>query len=155
MVCRCREKGLEVAQQGVFEHLDQVPDESLGGIFAAQLIEHLDHGALVRLIALAFRKLHAGGLLVLETINPASLFVFAHSLYLDPTHRRPYHPRALDFLCRNLGFTRVSLEFLSPVEEDWKIPPLEAPGAARFNAAIDRLNNILYGPQDFAVIAHK
>ncbi len=155
MVNRCREKGLDVAEQGVFEYLDGIADETVGGIFAAQLIEHLDHDGLLRLMTLAFLKLQPGGLLVLETINPASLFVFAHSLYLDPTHRRPYHPRTLDFLCRNLGFTRVSLEFLSPVEEEWKIPPLEAPGATRFNAALERLNNILYGPQDFAVIAYK
>ncbi len=155
MVRRCREKGLEVAEKSLFEYLGETPDESFGGIFAAQLIEHLDHEALVRLIALAFRKLQPGGLLVLETINPASLFVFAHSLYLDPTHRRPYHPQTLDFLCRSLGFTRVSLEFLSPVEENWKIPPLDAPDASRFNAAMERLNNVLYGPQDFAVIAYK
>jgi len=155
MVSRCREKGLDVVEKGMFEYLDGVPDQSVGGIFAAQLIEHLDHEALLRLMAAAFIKLQPGGLLVLETVNPASLFVFAHSLYLDPTHRRPYHPQALDFLCRNFGFTRVSIEFLSPVEEEWKIPPVEAPGAARFNASLDRLNSLLYGWQDFAVIAHK
>ncbi len=155
MVGRCREKGLDVAEKDVFDYLDGIPDESVGGIFAAQLIEHLDHEAALRLVALCFQKLRPGGLLVVETINPASLFVFAHSLYLDPTHRRPYHPQTLQFLCRNLGFTRVSLEFFSPVEEEWKIPPLDGPGAARFNASIERLNNLLYGCQDFAVIAYK
>jgi len=155
MVGRCREKGLDVAEKGVFEYLGGIRDESVGGIFAAQLIEHLDHEALLRLMALAFLKLRPGGLFVLETVNPASLFVFAHSLYLDPTHGRPYHPQTLEFLSRNLGFTRVSLEFFSPVEEEWRIPPLDAPGTARFNASVERLNNLLYGCQDFAVIAHK
>lgn len=154
MVARCQEKGLDIHSADLFDHLQNLQDESLGGIFAAQVIEHMNYQAALRLISLAYLKMKVGGVLLIETINPASLFVFAHSLHLDPTHVQPYHPLTLEFLCRNFGFSRTETVFSSPVEESWRLPAL-SPDHATFNAAIDRLNNLLYGPQDYAVIAHK
>ncbi|HEY3130476.1 MAG TPA: methyltransferase domain-containing protein [Acidobacteriota bacterium] len=150
----CHEKGLKVAGADLFDHLESHQDESLGGIFGAQFIEHLNYGAVSRLLALASRKLHTGGVLVLETVNPASLFVFAHSLYLDPTHVRPYHPLCLEFLCRNLGFARTEVVYGSPVDEARKLRPLSG-GSEEFNRALQYVNDLLYGPQDYAVIAYK
>ena len=37
----CQEKGLDVVQQDLFAFLESTPDESLGGIFSSQVIEHL------------------------------------------------------------------------------------------------------------------
>ncbi len=34
-------------------------------------------------------KVRDGGMLVVETVNPQSLYTFAHSFYLDPTHSQP------------------------------------------------------------------
>jgi len=155
MVDRCLEKGLSVAAADLFDHLEGLEDESLGGIFAAQLIEHFHCDPVFRLIALASVKLKTGGVLVLETVNPASLFVFAHSLYLDPTHARPYHPLSLKFICENLGFPRTEVVFGSPVEEDWKLPPLPGDSNAALSRALQRVNDLLYGPQDYALVAYK
>ena len=49
MVQHCRAKGLPVQQADIFDHLEAIQEESLGGIFAAQLIEHLSAPDLVRL----------------------------------------------------------------------------------------------------------
>ena len=56
-----------------------------------------------------------GGKVVIETVNPQSLYVFARSFYLDPTHVRPVHPAYLEFLFREAGFAEVEI--------DWRNPP--------------------------------
>ena len=75
MVLLCREKGLEVAQEDLFSYLESIPEESLDGMFCAQVIEHLTTAQQVRLISFARRKLAPGSPLVIETINPECLFV--------------------------------------------------------------------------------
>ena len=48
----------------------RLPDDTLGGIFCAQVIEHLPPEALVALVRLAHRKLRPGGVLLCETPEP-------------------------------------------------------------------------------------
>src|SRR6188472_231332 len=72
MVAFARGAGLDVVQADAVAYLEGLDDGSLGGVFAAQLVEHLPPAALLRLLQLAARKLRPGGLLVAETINPLS-----------------------------------------------------------------------------------
>ena len=72
MVAYARGEGLDVEQADLVEHLEGLPDGSLGGIFMGQVVEHLPPGVLVRALELAAAKLRGGGLLVAETINPVS-----------------------------------------------------------------------------------
>jgi O-antigen chain-terminating methyltransferase len=70
MILLCREKGLDVSAEDAFAYLGALPDDSLGGIFAAQVIEHLHP---LRIIEHAARpKLPVAEVdeLVLETPNP-------------------------------------------------------------------------------------
>ena len=69
-----------------------------------QVIEHLTAQDAMDLVALAARKVRPGGKVIIETVNPQSLYVFARSFYLDPTHVRPVHPAYLEFLFREAGF---------------------------------------------------
>ena len=64
MVAFARGEGLDVEQTGAVEYLESIEDASLGGIFAAQVVEHLPPPVLVRLLELAAVKLRPGGLLV-------------------------------------------------------------------------------------------
>ena len=52
----CREKALDVVQQDLFSYLESVPDESLGGLFSAQVIEHLAASDQLRFVSLAYRR---------------------------------------------------------------------------------------------------
>jgi SAM-dependent methyltransferase len=157
MILLCREKGLDVVIENGFAHLGALPDESLGGIFASQVIEHLHPARLIELTHLCYRKLAPGGVLAFETPNPKCLMVFADSFYKDPSHVQPVHPDTMQFLFEATGFHRVELMFLSPVDPSMRIPFLQGPGAhiERFNQGIERLNSLLFGFQDFAVIGRK
>jgi SAM-dependent methyltransferase len=157
MVLLCREKGLDVAREDAFSYLAACADDSVGGIFSAQFIEHLQPPRIVELVKLAYRKLAPGGCLVLETPNPACLMVFADSFYRDFSHVQPLHPDTMKFLLTATGFRDVEVKTLAPVDPSMRVPPLqpEDPTLASFNQGIERLNALLFGFQDYAVIGRK
>ena len=160
MVLYCQEKGLDVVREDAYTYLESLPDESLGGLFAAQLVEHLEPTRIIELVNLCQRKLQPGGVLIFETPNPACLTVFARSFYMDFSHIRPIHPEAMKFLFESAGFQNLQVKFSSPVEPSMRIPPLsgiaaDAQVTEEFNRGIERLNELLYGFQDYAVIGRK
>jgi ATP synthase F1 delta subunit len=56
MVEVCRARGLDVAEGDVVSYLESLPDASLGGLFAAQVVEHLQPGYLLRFLELVIGK---------------------------------------------------------------------------------------------------
>ena len=105
MVAYARGEGLDVEQADALAALDALEDAALGGIFAAQLLEHLPPAALVRLLELAAAKLRPGGVLVAETINPLSPLAL-RNYFADLTHAQPLVPETLELLARQAGFAR-------------------------------------------------
>jgi SAM-dependent methyltransferase len=149
MVAYARGEGVDVEQADVLEHLDGLPDGSLGAVFAGQVVEHLPPGALQRLLELTARKLRAGGLLVAETINPLSPLAL-RNYFADLTHAQPLVPETLALLARQAGFRSVETRFLNEPAERLAIP--EDPVLAE-NAR--RLNDLLFCPLDYAILARK
>ena len=156
MVAEARAAGLDVTAGDGIAHLRSLPEGSLGSIIAVHVAEHLPLHALVDLLELAATRLRPGGILVAETPNPASLVVLGNSYILDPTHVWPLHPSLLTFLCERAGFRDVELRFHSPAEA-YHLPRLDVPEgadwAAPVNEAVDRLNDVLFGPQEYAAVA--
>jgi SAM-dependent methyltransferase len=156
MVEICRERGLDCRKGNILEVLAEWQDNDLGGIFSSQVIEHLSPHHLKKLVELAFCKLTPGGHLVLETINPASVFALVQIYFLDLTHQKPIHPQTLKFLMESSGFEEVKIEYSSPLEEE-QLQTL--PGADErdsiLNRNIDRLNELLYAPPNYAAIGLK
>jgi len=151
----CHEKGLQVVQTDLFAFLEASADESAGGIFAAQVIEHLPVERQLRLVDLCFQKLRPGAPLILETINPECLLALARNFYLDPTHVRPVHPELLRFALETSGFCNVQVEFSGPVEGKYLESPSWHTDASQqeMTDAIMNLNHFAFGFQDYAVIA--
>jgi SAM-dependent methyltransferase len=149
MVAEAVERGVDVACDDAIAYLRSVPERSLGAVVAIQVLEHLPFGMVVRLVDLVRSRLRPGGVFIAETPNPASLVVLGNSYILDPTHVRPLHPSLAAFLCENAGFRDVRLLFWAPAE-DYQLGPVADP---EVNAAFDKLNRVLFGPQDYAVVA--
>jgi 2-polyprenyl-3-methyl-5-hydroxy-6-metoxy-1,4-benzoquinol methylase len=155
-VASARTKGLDAELGDALEALAATEAASLGGLVLIQVVEHLTPQQLVELVALAAEKLRPGGALVAETVNPASLYVYGHALYLDPTHTTPVHPAYLRFLCEEAGFRSVEVQHRShpPAEEHLQLVDGGDPALVEgVNRTITRLNELLYGPQDYAVVA--
>jgi SAM-dependent methyltransferase len=156
MVAEARARGLDVRQVDGNSFLRASEPGSLGAIIATHLVEHLEFADLVELLELAATRLRPGGVFVAETPNPASLVVLGNSFILDPTHLRPLHPSLLTFLCEGAGFRDVRLRFHAPATA-YHLPTIDDPDAPpwtkRVNDAFAKLNSVLFGPQEYAVIA--
>ncbi len=108
MAAVSRERGLDATAGDALDAILQAqPDGSLGGLFAAQVVEHLEPDYLMRFLDAAYHKLRPGSKIVLETINPACWFAFFSSYIRDITHVRPLHPDTLQYLLRASGFQNV------------------------------------------------
>jgi O-antigen chain-terminating methyltransferase len=147
MVAYARGEGLEVTQEDVVQHLDALPDGSLGGIFMAQVVEHLPPAAIVRSLQLGAAKLRPGGLLVAETINPLSPLALRH-YFADLTHAQPLVPETLELLARQVGFASTETRFLNEPAER-----LAEPDDPVIAANVRRLNEVLFAPLDYALLA--
>ena len=88
-------------------YLEALPDASLGGVIAAQVVEHLPATYLIRLLEVAHHKLRPGAHIVLETINPACWMAFFSAYLRDITHVHPLHADTLGYLLRASGFVDV------------------------------------------------
>lgn len=158
MIGFCRQLGLPVMEGEALEYLSGQADHSLEGIFCAQLVEHLRPEDILRLVHLCYQKLQPDGVLVIETINPQTLFALANWFYIDPTHFRPVHPETLRFIFEAQGFSSIQALYLSPAEERF-VPSLQLEqvngNLEEFNQALQQLNQVVFGPQDYALIGHK
>ena len=160
MVDVCRQKGLDATKADALSYLQALPDASLGGLFAAQVVEHLEPAYLTRLLEAAFEKLRPGAPMVLETINPACWFAFFESYIRDITHVRPLHPDTLKFLLIASGFNQIEIRYRVPYPEHEKLQPV--PGIAALgdavetlNANVTKLNQLLFTYLDYAAIGRR
>jgi SAM-dependent methyltransferase len=162
MVEETRARGLSAERVDALEALARLESGALGGVFAAQVIEHLQPDYLAALLEEAVRVIRPGGLIVLETINPTSWVAFFESYIRDITHVRPLHPETMQYMLRVSGFSDVRVQFSSPVEPLARLQRLPAPAADvpveladvinTLNDNVERLNGRLFSYQDYAVV---
>ena len=171
MAAVARERGLDAVHGDALGYLAGVADQSLGGVIATQVVEHLEPSYLVRLLDTASRKLRAGAPIVLETINPACWLAFFSSYIRDLTHVRPVHPDTLQYLLRASGFERVEIRYSAPVPEHMKMKTIDLPAeilastepsavalgrvAHTVNANAVVLNNLMFTHLDYAAIGYR
>ncbi|KLU59393.1 ubiquinone biosynthesis O-methyltransferase [Peptococcaceae bacterium CEB3] len=151
MVGYCQDRGLPVIQADLFAHLESLEDNSLDGIFAAQVIEHLKPADIIRLVDLCRQKLTSSGLLILESINPENVTAVCNWFFLDPSHVRPVHPIFLKFVAEANGFREQHVLGRNPMPEF----------ISKFDQVkglehwLEKANTFLFGPQDYAFVARK
>ena len=159
----CRRRGHDAVVSDLLEWLSEQKDASLGGVFMAQVIEHLAPTDWQRFVELAAAKLEAGGRLVVETINPGSLYALARAYVVDPTHIRPVHPELLSFLARRSGLCAVDVQFQAPVPDEERPTGLAffqgdtsvemSEELAAIREAMSRLDKICCAPQEYTLQA--
>jgi hypothetical protein len=110
-------------------------------------------------LSLAASKLRPSGVLVVETMNPLSLGALKN-FFADLTHQQPLVPDTLMFLARHAGFSTAEVRFVNRPAEQERLQPVVLPRDSRFDDArvaldvnIARLNDLLFGPEDYVLIA--
>jgi len=107
------------------------------GISSLQVVEHLNFEYIEQFLEVSFKKLVSGGVLILETVNPHSLYALSN-FHQDPTHINPIPPERLCFCLEWYGFENVKVIYSSLLPEPYRI----------FRDA--RMNY-----QDYAVVGYK
>ena len=148
MVTESQGRGLAVDEADALGHLRGLADASCGAVTAFHLLEHLPFPVVVSIVDEVLRVLHPGGIAIFETPNPQNFLVGASSFYVDPTHRNPLHPATMAFLAEARGLQRIEIRYLHPVEDKYRLPDDGSP-------VVSRINEYFFGPQDFALIAHR
>ena len=150
----CKENNLNVVLGDAIEYLRKCEDESLGGIFCAQVIEHISTDQLIELVRLSNKKLKTGANLILETLNPQCLMIYAESFYLDPSHTKPVHPLAVKFIAECEGFYDNQIIFMTPSDYTLNIPTSENYDSES-KKSISTINHLLFGNREYALVAKK
>lgn len=144
----CKDLGLKVVDSDAIEYLKSAKSNSLGAITAFHLIEHISLDELIALFDEALRVVRPGGMIIVETPNPANLQVGANSFYTDPTHRNPLPSSLTQYLLEARGFVRVRTLDLHPYSDESRFTNLDS-------HLQETLNHLLFGPRDYAAIGYK
>lgn len=158
MISLCHGKGLTVVQQDALSYLNDLKPGSVSGVFASHFVEHVTSEYLLQFLIASRAAMSKDGILICESPNPLSLSIFARAFYIDPTHLRPVHPEELRFMYEQAGFNKVEFIPMSPLEPAERLEELSkstgvsADLLAVNNRNIEKLNDLLYGFQDYALI---
>lgn len=158
----CQQKTLDVRLENAISHLETLSDKSLAGLIAIQVVEHLPQQVLSQLLSLTESKVQKGGRVVIETINTESLVALGHNYFRDPSHIFPLHPDTMCYLMELAGLQVLEVRKLSPYPlgamlqtipvQDY-MPPRWIETVNTLNRNFSQLNSLLYGYQDYCVIA--
>ena len=150
----CQMHGLNVVCDDALHFLRE--QQKVGGIFAGQLIEHLSVNQLVELCRLAYEKLEEDAYIIMETPNPTCLAIYSHAFYIDPSHNKPVHPLTVKYILEKSGFTNIEILYTETSKLPVSIPAISGiEDADEFNNAMHIVSELLFGSQDYAVIARK
>ena len=155
----CRSRGLQAVCGDAIKYIREMPQKA-DGIFCSQMAEHLSKAKLLELCRTCYSRMEEGAYVVFETPNASSLVTLAQGFYIDPTHDKPVHYQLFQYFLEISGFKDIEIIFTEESREGLlHIPLIEAGescrNAAEINKAITEVNRLLFGSQDYAIIARR
>lgn len=145
MISNVKSNGLEGVQGDAMSFLRKQKSKSFMAVTGFHIVEHIPFLDLVRIFDECYRVLAPGGFVIFETPNPENVIVGSCNFFNDPSHLHPLPPAFLDLVMKTRGFTKTEIKRLHPIKEQIQSQdPLVQEMAERF-----------FGPQDYAIIAHK
>lgn len=158
-VQRLRAAGLRVVSEDALSHLRGLPAGSVGGVFCAQVVEHLLPEHVYELVVQLHRVMKSGAPLVIETLNPLSVYAFHRVYLIDPTHVYPVHPQTLVFFMRYAGFRDVTAHSITPVPDSVRLPlpgdGLPEEVRSYWTEVVRRLNEFLFDTVEYYVVGYR
>jgi O-antigen chain-terminating methyltransferase len=144
----CREGGFEVTDSDALEFLRSKADESFAVVSAFHVLEHCPFEYCLNLVYQIARTLKPGGVLLIETPHAGNLLMAAEQFWMDPTHNRPIPLPLMEFVFEYCGIGVVHRFEVNPRAESEHLPFRELELA-------NRLDMLLYGPQDYAMMGRR
>jgi hypothetical protein len=141
----------ELREDEVVVHLRALPDAALGGLVLTGCVERLPVGALVKLADLALAKVKPGGPVMVVSVDPRWWAVNVDEVNVDLAPGRPLHRATWEHLLSERGFESVEGAD-GERQEGLKLLPR---GNAVMNENLAVLNDLLFGPAEYAVVARR
>jgi hypothetical protein len=145
------------AAAGLAGMLDGLAPGSFGGAFCGDLLDRLPDDAAAAVLTALRPTLQPSGVAVVEAANPASFACYLAALG-RPGERVLRSPEELAALATSAGFEVDECRYANPparhlggVSQDLTDPAL-AEVAEGINALVGQLNDLLYGPLDYALV---
>lgn len=141
----------DIRADEVVAHLRLLPPASLGGIVLSGCVERLPAGAIAELADLASAKLAPGGAIAIVSSHPDAWRTARDPVEVDLSPGHPLHPETWQAILAAHPFENAALHDgprqrgLDRVDK----------GATTINANLSRLNDLLFGPVSYAVVAHR
>lgn len=155
-------QGFDARREAPLAHLQTLADGSLGGAFLSMVTHPVTAQDLEVLVAEISRALQPDGAMVIEAPNPASFASFLqipdHALG-GPT--RGLSPDQLAAVAQAAGLEIEECRYAPPPARHLRgVSTAQSDPALReiaegLNELVGQLNDVLYGPQDFVVVARK
>ena len=124
----------------------------------SQVVEHLTTDQILSLCNLTYKKLQSNSYIIIETPNPTSLSIYTNWFYVDPSHIKPIHPKTLEYFLKKAGFNDIQVVYTEQSKVGYRLPLLDSQNInniSDFNDGINLLSDIIFGSQDYAIIARK
>lgn len=144
MVDRAKDLGFTAYCTDAMTYLSEQEAGSVAVITGFHIVEHIPFGSLMKLFEECYRCITPEGFVLFETPNPKNLTIGASNFYIDPSHIKPIPPELLSFALESVGF-KAEIIPTHPVRE-----PIE-----HSDEEVMKIMQIIYGPQDYAVLARK
>lgn len=155
MVSICENKGLPVQNGDFVQHLSE-STENYDVIVSLHVVEHLKPRVLLDFLRSAYERLNMGGKIIVETPNPECLYNLAFGYSIDLTHKNMIHAYTLKFILEEIGFRNINIKHLAPVDENVALESFQSNEQnGVLNRNVDRINGLLFGYQNYAIIAEK
>jgi SAM-dependent methyltransferase len=147
-IAQCREAGFQATESDALDFLRSADDQSFAAISAFHVLEHVPFEYCLNLVYQAARTLKPGGVFLIETPHAANLLMAAEQFWLDPTHKRPIPMPLMEFLFEYCGIGVAHRFEINPRAESEHLPFREI-------ELVNRLDLLLYGPQDYAMLGRR
>ncbi len=144
MVDRAKALGYDAYENDAISYLTTRKQNSIAAVTGFHLVEHIPFESLVEMFEECYRTISPGGFVLFETPNPENVIVGSCNFHMDPSHIKPIPPDLLAFTLESVGF-RAEIMRVHPVKE--KIQHQDK--------IVQDIMGSIYGPRDYAVVAHK
>ncbi|MHB1519404.1 MAG: methyltransferase domain-containing protein [Acidimicrobiales bacterium] len=146
--------GVDLRSEPLIDHLELVEPGALAGIVLTGSVQWLPPGDRRRLVDLLSTRMSERSVLVLQSMTPEAWSTGSSPIAVDLAPGRPLHPETWIHLLQACGFSTAEVVTGG---QDRRIDPVgpDHPGATSVNGAIDAVNRLLLGPEEYLVVASR
>jgi len=152
MLSACQENSLNVMNSEIMDYLNRQPNQSIGGVFLGNIVDHFTPQQFYELLRLVYQKLQPGAYCVMESVNPQSIQTMQEYPFTDVLNGKLLNPRTAKFMYESAGLNLVQLDFCSSLDSGFDKLIIEN---EKMSDYLEKIDDLLFGDQFYSVVGLK